>query len=279
MLRSAANWTGGHSLIRARVSEMTDAGETDILMVVDLEGADRLAVMFEDKIGAVFQPVQADRYRQRGREGIRDGRWDRFMICLCAPESYIAAARPANEWDAYLALESIIEWAEGNGDSRYAFVAAICSQATSKRNARISEVSLEATAFWQAYRQLANELLPEVDITRLATTVSRASPWPRFAAMTLPSNLLLEHKPQQGCVDLTFDKCALDDLKGRLPAGLAFDIQAVRVGGSSALRIPVPRVDHLQSFVSQKDTLIAICAAINRLLALGREMSAPTRVG
>jgi hypothetical protein len=44
MLWSAANWNGGHRLIRARVSEMTDAGETDILMVVDLEGAEHFSL-------------------------------------------------------------------------------------------------------------------------------------------------------------------------------------------------------------------------------------------
>jgi hypothetical protein len=116
-------------------------------------------------------------------------------------------------------------------------------------------------------------------VKRKTPYVSKASPWPRFGAMTLPSNLLLEYKPQQKCVDLTFDKCALDDLKGRIRAGLAFDIQAVKGWWIIGTKDAVPRLDHLQSFVNYNHTLIPICAATSRLLVLGRGMSAPTRPG
>jgi hypothetical protein len=275
--RSVSNWTGSHRLVRARVSEMTDAGETDVLMVVDLEGADRLAIMLEDKIGAGFQSVQADRYRQRGQEGIRDGQWDRFLACLCAPEDYITAARPSNEWDAYLALEAIIQWIERSSGDDYAFIAAVCSQVIAKRSARVNEKSREATAFWEAYRQLANEVLPDVGITRLPALVGKASPWPRFVHGEIPSHFLLEHKPQQGRVDLTFDKYPQNELRSYLTKPLPFDIQLVKAGGSSALRIVVPRVDHLRSFGEQKNEVLVVYAAVNRLLVVAREVSVPVR--
>jgi hypothetical protein len=111
MLKSAIGWTKRHSLVRTCVSETTDAGESDVLLVVDLEDADRLALMIEDKIDAPFQPEQANRYQQRGEQGVRDGQWNRFTTCVCAPEGYLAGARPMKEWSAYISLESISEWA------------------------------------------------------------------------------------------------------------------------------------------------------------------------
>src|SRR4029077_11477868 len=131
-----------------------DAGESDVLLVVDLEDADRLALMIEDKINAPFQPEQANRYQQRGEQGIQDGQWKRFTTCLCAPEGYLAGARPMEDWSAYISLESISEWARQSNERYDAFVAAICEEAVAKRDARMLEKSPEATAFWQAYRLL-----------------------------------------------------------------------------------------------------------------------------
>jgi hypothetical protein len=71
------------------------------------------------------------------------------------------------EWCAYISLESISEWARQSNDRYDAFVAAICEEAVAKRDAQVREKSPEATAFWEAYRRLASQLLPEVDITRL----------------------------------------------------------------------------------------------------------------
>jgi hypothetical protein len=52
VLNSAIGWTERHGLVRTCVSEIGDSGESDILMVVDLKGADRLAVMIEDTLRA-----------------------------------------------------------------------------------------------------------------------------------------------------------------------------------------------------------------------------------
>jgi len=52
VLKCATGWNKGHSLVQARVSETADAGETDLLLVVDLDDADRLA--------RIMQPMLAD---------------------------------------------------------------------------------------------------------------------------------------------------------------------------------------------------------------------------
>jgi hypothetical protein len=230
--------------------------------------------MIEDKINAPFQPEQANRYKQRGEQGIQDGQWNRFTTCLCAPKGYLAGATPMEEWSAYISLESISEWARQSNERYDAFVAAICEEAVAKGDARMREKSPEATAFWQAYRLLASHLLPEVDITRLSPLVSLASPWPRFGVGALPDNVFLEHKPQQGRVDLTFDKSTLEALRQRLPATLPFDVKSAKAGQSAALRIAVPRVVHLRPFNEQEDKVLSVFAAVERLLAIGRQIVA-----
>ena len=273
VIKSAIGWEKGHSLVQTCVSEVADAGETDVLLVVDLEGADRLGVMIEDKISAPFQPEQAARYRQRGEQGTQDGRWNRYTTCVCAPEGYLAEIRATKDWGAYISLESIGDWAK-EYDNRYdEFVGAICKEAIAKREARVRDKSPEASAFWQEYRQLANQLLPGVDLTRLPSSVGTASPWPRFGAAVLPTGMLLEHKPQQGRVDLTFAKSTLETLKQQLSVTLPFEVKLEKAGQSAALRVAVPRVDHLRLFAGQEDEVLSIFAAVERLLAIGRQIA------
>jgi hypothetical protein len=233
---------------------------------------DILGKVIEDKIAAPFQPEQANRYQQRGEQGIRDGQWNRFTTCVCAPEGYLAGPRPTKEWSAYIALESISEWARHSNERYDAFVAAICEEAVAKWDAQTLEKSSEATAFWEAYRLLASQLLPEVDITRLPRLVGLASPWPRFGVAALPDNMLLEHKPQQGRVDLTFARSTLEALRQRLPATLPFGVKSAKAGQSAALRIAVPPVEHLLPFNEQQDNVLSVFTAVERLLAIGRAM-------
>ena len=162
-----------------------------------------------------------------------------------------------------------------HSNERYdAFLAAICEEAVAKRDARMFEKSPEATAFWQAYRLLASQLLPEIDITRLPPSIGLASPWPRFGVAVLPDNVLLEHKPQQGRVDLTFAKFTLEALMQRLPATLPFNVKSARAGQSAALRIAVPPVDHLLPFNEQDDKVLSVFVAVERLLTVGRQIVA-----
>jgi hypothetical protein len=167
MIEHVAEWTGDHSFLSARLSHWDDGRETDVLLIVELGDGSKLAIMIEDKISAIFQPDQAHGYRERGQLGIHDGRWHRFVTCLCAPDSYIQSAKVADEWDAYVSFESIVDLSLSSDDRNIAFVAAICRQAVAKRAAGLLPVSPEATKFWRAYRQLAIQLLPEAPITRL----------------------------------------------------------------------------------------------------------------
>jgi len=127
-------------------------------------------------------------------------------------------------------------------------------------------------AFWQAYREAAAKLLPELTITRLPVMVSRASPWPRFGVGTLPEGVLLEHKPRQGRVDLSISNQSAEQLRAATLGLVPLGVQVARAGGSAALRLAVPRVDHLRPFVEQEGEVLAALAAVESLYAFGRSL-------
>lgn len=253
-----------------------DAGETDLLLVVRLDKADgdegqRLALMLENKVSAAFQPEQAARYHQRGKQGIRDSEWEHYRTCLVAPAAYMAALE-GDSWDSRLTLEEVADWARWAGGPHEAFLAQVCGEAVAKRASTTTEASPVATAFWETYRKAAGKFLPELAITRLPALVSQASPWPRFGANSLPTGVLLEHKPQHGRVDLTMSNQSVERLRAATQGWLPLGIQVVTAGQSAALRLAVPRVDHIQPFAEQEAEVLAAFAASERLHALGRSL-------
>ena len=268
-----------HALLSCRVSVTTDAGETDLLLLVRLDGPAgaeagqrRRALMLEHKINAAFQPEQAARYHQRGEQGIRVGEWDDYHTCLIAPAAYIATVAEGSGWDSRLTLEEIAVWAWAVGGPHEAFLARVCGEAVAKQANQIAAALPEATSFWQAYREASGELLPQLEITRLSVAVSQNTPWPRFGGASLPAGVLLEHKPQPGRVDLTFERRSVEWLRAATQGRLPLDVQVVRAGQSAALRLKVPRVDHLQAFVEQEDSVMEVFAAVERLHVIGRSL-------
>ena len=83
-------------------------GETDILLLSDIEDFGRTALLIEDKIDAPFQDDQSGRYRSRGEAEIADGAWDKFFTCLCAPELFLSPYLNSSDWDMFISLEDIV---------------------------------------------------------------------------------------------------------------------------------------------------------------------------
>jgi hypothetical protein len=107
----------------------TSHGESDLIAIYD--SADGVvAVLLEDKISASFMPEQADRYRRRGEEGIRNGHWDRYVTALVAPRRYIEADHLGHVFDRYIPYEDLISHFERPGaGARGAWRAAMLRQA------------------------------------------------------------------------------------------------------------------------------------------------------
>jgi hypothetical protein len=269
-LKRVIGFEGSHTLIRTKVSEYTDYGETDVLLIVDLEGGHRLAVMIEDKIDAIFQRAQAQRYRKRGSKGIEGNEWHSFKTCLCAPRAYLDGIDPRDSWDSLFSIEEISEWARQSGDRNGLFISSILDQAVGKFSEKQKNVSIAAQDFWRKYLSLAAEIIPSISITGVSGFPTEAAPWPRFAKSTLPTFMLLEHKPAQARVDLTFDRWQKDDLQKILTNNAQ---PIVRAGGSSALRWNVPQIDHLKSFEEQENNVRDILSHVKDALNVANELA------
>lgn len=232
-------------------------GETDVLLISDVDQLGRVAVMIEDKIGAVFQADQAARYRIRGDAGVADGSWAAYRTCLVGPSLYIDPHLSSAEWDIFVSFEDIISWLESltEGDASALFFRDALKRASGKFQSGGFVPDARATAFWQRYLTICKEEFADLGLVSLKPVQSKNEPWPRFAVSRLPVGTRLEHKAWKGHVDLTFDNQKIDDVRERIEPSLLTQFQLVKAGGSTALRATVSRVQHLESFGSQEESV------------------------
>ncbi len=99
----------GAKFDEAHHSVVTDRGETDVLLYVN-EPEGRIAIMIEDKIGAVMQPRQCERYHERGEALVNSGAIAGYRTLLCAPNAYIVAVPPNETWHGRISFEEIADW-------------------------------------------------------------------------------------------------------------------------------------------------------------------------
>jgi hypothetical protein len=243
-------------------------GETDVLLLSDVEGIGRVAFMIEDKIDAVFQDRQAERYRARGAAGVAEGAWDTFRTCLCAPALFIEPYRALGEWDCFLTLEDIIAWLDSRllNDARGAFFSAALTRATGKFTKGGFVADERASAFWQAYQAFCLRTYPDVELAPLRPVQSKNPPWPRFAVSRLPSDVRLEYKSWKGHVDLTLNERPIDAMRALIGHLCDPPIILQPAGGSTALRLVVPILNHLESFAGQEESAHMSFRAVQALL-------------
>ncbi len=91
-----------HSVFKAN-------GETDVLLYV--RGTQGLvALMIENKIGAAMQPQQCQRYHERGQQLCDEGKVNKYVTLLCAPESYLLNVKESEACGNIVSLEQIATW-------------------------------------------------------------------------------------------------------------------------------------------------------------------------
>lgn len=92
---------------------VTDAdGETDLLLRVS-DGKKRAGVLIENKIAAPEQGEQSARYHLRAARAQNEGHFDSFIVCMCAPRTYLASLPADTMYQARVAYEEIAGWSGG----------------------------------------------------------------------------------------------------------------------------------------------------------------------
>lgn len=86
-------------------------GESDIEFGFLTETGDRHIVLVENKINAIKQPDQIERYYNRGQFRVERDDWDSYTVCLLAPEKYLSKEDEAG-FDSIIQYEDVLEQIE-----------------------------------------------------------------------------------------------------------------------------------------------------------------------
>jgi hypothetical protein len=237
-------------------------GEADLVVVYRRsEGEDeRVAILIEDKIRAVFQPRQAERYHQRGKNGIGND-WNRYWTCLVAPESYVECVR-GNDFDAVVTLEQIGSWIAASETKRHDFKKKVIDDAIQKAESTgVHQIDEGVTLFRECYYKCFEEVA-----MRPPAPTWKGDAWFRINSKHLRKGAYIHHKAPIGCVDLTFPDTDAILLKA---AGLPLedDMSVEQTGKSTAIRLLVNPIMHFENFEQQRANVEQALAVAKRLLS------------
>jgi len=253
-------------------------GESDLVAIYALPGGRKHAVLTEDKADAPPQSRQAERYRQRGQDGVRTGRWDEFRTCIMAPAAYLTSRTSESGYDAKLSYESIQNALRAlNPDSkRREYKAMILQSAIEKqRRGRTPRVHEQVTRFWRDYWEYATREFPELGMKEPGAK-PKYSHFIFYAPPLLPKRRRIVHKLIYGHVDLTLAKEDPDqaELEAALNHLLTDGLSVVRTGKSISIRARVPVVDQTGEVAAQISPIREALKAGFRLLYVAQVLAA-----
>ena len=250
------------------VSDST-LGESDLVVLYD----DDSAILIENKIDAVAQPDQGERYTLRGKKGVEKGQWLSFQTCMVAPDIYLQKEHDSRNYDAHVSYEELNQWflSAGQLDKRNAYKAHLLEEAIAQnRRGHTFVTDQQVTLFWLQYWQFATSKYPELEMKRPGNKPSNAD-WPDFRPASMNKRFSIVHKLSRGDLDLQISGAAesLDLLKEYI---VDSDIKIEKANKSAAVRIKVPAIDCHQSFDSQMAAAELGMQAALRLLAIGYQL-------
>lgn len=225
-----------------------DLGESDITIILDV-GSIRYGLLIEDKIDAIAMSKQHDRYIKRGRKGIRAGEYDDFRVFIFCPKKYYDHNDEAKLYEHFLAYEESKEYFDCKSDLLSTFRSRQLEQAITKaKKPQAIHVDERANAFLRQYIKYQKEHYPSLD---LSTKEDKNGWWTDFR--TELGNVYINHKIQEGFVDLNFPKASdkIDRVKiiaewGRLHK--LTSAVAVKANKFSMIRLHVPKLDIKKGF-------------------------------
>lgn len=254
-------------------------GESDIVGLFEDAHGTKTALLIENKIDAVAQPKQAERYRLRGLAGIQDNLWHGFRTCIVAPQAYLDTVADAERYDVRLSYESIRDWFQNfdRNDDRSAYRSQMVQEAIEQNRRGYSpNPHSGVTQFWMDYWELANAEFSALHM-RKPSKIPANSDWPTFRPTKLGKGRRILHKLAMGVVDLEIDGAgdAVERILAENRNLLGDELKVMRTGKSASIRLEVPNVDRFAEVFSQVEATRMGLAAASRLLRLSAELETP----
>lgn len=243
-----------------------DLGESDITVVIDVEG-DKYGLLIEDKIDAISMPDQHGRYVKRGKKGVKAGEYKDFRVFIFCPEKYHRNNDEAKLYEHILTYEECKAYFDGKTDPLSAFRSRQFEEAITKaKKPPVINVDEKANAFLRQYIRYQKEHYPSLD---LSTKEDKNGWWTDFR--TDLGYVYINHKIQEGYVDLTFPKASDKIDRVKIIAEWArqhkiSDAAVIKAKKSAMIRIHVPKLSILKGFESvDKEELDKCFDAIKEL--------------
>ena len=273
-------WGDGHpkaSLSRAWHSLCdSQLGESDLVAVYVTPNGRKLAILIEDKTDAPAQSRQAERYRERGEEGIRQGSWDDFRTCLVAPSAYLQS-KAGSGYQAPVSYEDLCRVIRelNTSSRRHEHKVAMLMAAIEQQRRGYSPRSHEqVTKFWREYWEYASREFPELGMKEPESKPGD-SYFVYFAPPQFPKKMWLIHKMRQGCVDLNLGQGwpGQEELEATFGHLLVDGLSVERTGKTFSIRTRVPAVDHVGNFELQVLAVREALKAADRLRYVGHVLA------
>lgn len=234
-------------------------GESDISVVLSSHGKRHL-ILIEDKIDAVAQPMQYERYIKRGEKAVENGEVSTYSVFIIAPQEYLDRNKTAKKYQYKISYEEMLEEFTSEND---VYATALLNKALMKSKEIIIDESV--TRFWAEYYKYQEKYYPQLKLHKNSVEKSSRATWPDFKTVLKKTKIL--HKSEQGKVDLEFSGMAekINSLANLLKDYIDEDMHWHVTGKSASVGIDVRKLDFSEPFSQYEDDMATVFDAVNRL--------------
>lgn len=234
----------------------------------------RTRLMIENKINASLQPMQAERYLEKGQVYVKQGKCSAFHTIIVAPSSYFGKSNSNKGFGHRITYEQIKDWfqqEEGLGERRHYKLTLLKSAIDKGMLGYQPEEDASITSFWRAYWHLANGLAPELEMREPQGKPS-GSGFVHFRPTPRPPGVDIVHKMNHGFVDLHLRGMGkhVNYVREALKPFLEEEMGVASASGSAAVRFTVPKLRPFDSIDSQAQNTCAGIDKAKQLLVWGR---------
>lgn len=247
-----------------------DLGESDLTFIIETD-KEKIGVLIEDKIDAVAQPEQPERYVKRGNLGVKNGDYDRFAVFILCPEKYRSGNDLAKRYANFVSYEECLAFFSAKQDPVSRVRASQFERALliakNPHNVTLNDIAVDSFKRYADYKDVH---YPELN---LVTKPGNNGYWPQFKVACGASSFTIYHKTNKHCVDLTIPGAVdrMDEMKAvcrflneRRKNG-ENQISAAVTGNSASFRIMVPEISMTTPFAEWEEKLPAIFDAVSQL--------------
>lgn len=239
-------------------------GETDILIECT-NGEKKLYVLVENKIDALFQDAQYERYIKRSESLAKQVNTEAYVV-LVAPEHYI---QNKSEFEYNISYESIRDWYITNVSERRSwYKQQLLTLAIDQERRGYQVVKDEAvTKLWQEYYLFVTDKVPGINMGDPKSKPANSS-FVYFKPSIIPLNTRLIHKMEKGYIDFELSGQAekYTDIVAKYTDVISDDMEIVVTGKSLAIRIEVPTLSFEKTFDEQLPAMGEVVSGLRLML-------------